>query len=76
MSRPLCDICAHPADTVLHCSEDSGPVCLHCAPGSRLEIIAFEHAMNAANWHLEHYDAEGEEMARQRRIDEAGRYKL
>jgi hypothetical protein len=71
-----CDICAHPAQTIIHSSEGSGPSCLSCAPATRVEVIAFEHAMNAANWHLTHFDPEGEDMARQRRIDEAGRYKL
>ena len=67
-----CDICARPAQTIIHCSEGSGPSCLDCAPATRLEVIAFEHAMN---W-TDVADIDPRDMARQRRIDEAGRYKL
>jgi hypothetical protein len=82
----ICDICANPAATVLHSSEGSGPVCLHCAPGSRLEVIAFEHLMKESTWEImrpAHTCDDGDdcaacarEYAEQRRIDEAGRYQL
>lgn len=59
------------AATILHTSEQSFPVCLLCAPDARLDCITFEWMMKQANAPFDPDD-----MGDQRRIDEAGRYKL
>jgi len=71
---PSCATCPAPAQTIIHCSEGSEPSCLDCAPATRIECITFEHLMNESKWEIMRHD--DDDMARQRRIDEAGRYQL